>query len=554
MTNGQSTIDLHQYWEIFKSRKFAIIIPTLLALALAGAYVFVVQKPQYTAQAKVLVNAIVTPSTTTGTAKGNAPDMNTEQAAADSTPVAVLARKSLNISGTNGDRLLSHLTVTPSSTANVLQFQYTSSNPQQAAQYANAFASAYLTYRNRTALQPLANAITDRQRAISTLQAQLPKAGKVQRGALAGELHEAAVQLSQFQADEQLVSAGTVITVAAAPSSPSSPKVAKTLLIAGVIGLVIGLCLALIREAMDRRIKNPDALESRLRAPVLGVIPKFDARSPERSLATVTDPRGAASEAYRMAAITLEHLAARDGLRMIMVASPQDGGGASTTVANLGVVLAQAGHRVILVSADLRYPSLHLIFGLSNGHGFCNALREGMDPERLLKEVVIPNLYVLTSGPEPKDPAALLASPATAEVLSTLRSLGADFILLETPDVLSASDAVILARQVEGTVITWNAEDFEAPALRKAQERLEVAGANIIGGIYAFDRSKPKKASKRRKKSARPEAPFVPRETRKAAAGSLSDDTFDRDSDLADRTAAGSSRSSRTEATGRSRR
>lgn len=320
-----------------------------------------------------------------------------------------------------------------------------------------------------------------------------------------------------------------------------------------MIGLVIGLCLALIREAMDRRIKNPDALESRLRAPVLGVIPRFDARSPERSLATVTDPRGAASEAYRMAAITLEHLAARDGLRVIMVASPQDGGGASTTVANLGVVLAQAGHRVILVSADLRYPSLHLIFGLSNGHGFCNALLEGLDPERLLKEALIPNLYVLTSGPEPKDPAALLASPATAEVLSNLRSLGPDFILLETPAVLSASDAVILARQVEGTVITWNAEDFEAPALRKAQERLEVAGANILGGIYAFDRSKPKQATKRRKTSARPEAPFVPRETRKPAAVSRSDEMFDSDSDLTGRAAAGSSRSSRTETTGRSR-
>ena len=251
------------------------------------------------------------------------------------------------------------------------------------------------------------------------LTAQLPKAGKVQRGVIVQELRADANQLAQFQADQKLVSAGTVIMTAGTPSSPSSPKVVKTLLIAGVIGLVIGLGLALIREAMDGRIRDADALESRLRAPVLGVIPKFNARSPEKSLATITDPRGAASEAYRMTAITLEHLAARDGLRVIMVASPEDGGGASTTVANLGVMLAQAGHRVILVSADLRYPTLQLIFGLSNGHGFCNALIEGMDPERLLKETQVPNLYVMTSGPEPKDPAALLASPATADVLTT---------------------------------------------------------------------------------------------------------------------------------------
>lgn len=523
MTNAQSTIDLHQYWEIIRRRKLSIIIPTLLALGLAAAYVFVVQKPQYTAQAKVLVNPIVTPSTSNATAKGGTVDMNTEQAAAGSGPVAVVARKSLGLSSTNGDRLLSHLNVNASSTANVLVFQYTSSDPQQAARYANAFALAYIHYRNNTAQAPLTAAINDKKHTMAALMAQLPKSGKVQRGVIVEQLRADAIQLAQFQADQQLISAGTVIMTAGPPSSPSSPKVVKTLLIAGVIGLVIGLGLALIREALDGRIRDADALESRLRAPVLGVIPRFNARSPEKSLATVTDPRGAASDAYRMAGITLEQLAARDGLRVIMVASPADGGAASTSVANLGVVLAQAGHRVILVSADLRYPTLQLIFGLSNGHGFCNALMEGMDPERLLKETQVPNLYVMTSGPEPTDPAALLASPAAAEVLTTLRSLGPDFILLETPAVLSAPDAVILSRHVEGTVITWNAEDFKAPALHEAQERLEVAGAKIVGGIYAFDPRSPKKASKRHPAAGRAQALSAPRDTRKpAAAGSQS--------------------------------
>jgi capsular exopolysaccharide synthesis family protein len=531
MTNAQPTIDLRQYLGVLRTRKYWIIIPTLLALGLAGAYMLGVQKPQYTAVARVLVNPIVTPSTTTATAKGNAPDMNTEQAAASSTPVAALARQSLKLSSAKGDRLLSHLTVTAATSGNILQFQYISPNPQQAAQYVNAFAQAYITYRDSTALKPLANAVAARQRTVAALEAQIPHAGSAQRGVLQAELREDVVQLAQFQSDEQLISAGNVITTAVPPTSPSSPKLVKNLLIAGAIGLVVGICLALIREAMDGRVKNPDEFESRLRAPVLGIIPRFDARSPERALATISNPRGAASEAYRMTAMALENLAAREGLRVMMVVSPQDRGGASTAIANLGVVLAQAGHRVILVSADLRYPTLHLIFGLSNGHGFCNALLEGIEPERLLKETHIPNLYVMTSGPEPKDPAALLASPAAAAVLKNLKSLGPDFILLETPAVLSASDAVILAHQVEGTVITWNAEEFEAPALRKAQERLEVAGAKILGGIYAFYRSRPEKAKARRSRAARPEAPFVPRETRKvAASGSRGNDALDHDS------------------------
>src|SRR6266480_3060605 len=278
MTNAQSTIGPHQYWEIIGSRKLAIIIPPLLALGLAAAYVFAVQKPQYTAQAKVLVNPIVTPTTTNGTAKGGTVDMNTEQAAAGSGPVALLARKSLGLSSANGDRLLSHLNVTASGTANVLQFQYTSPDPQQAGRYANAFAQAYITYRNGIALKPLTAVINYKQQKMSALMAQLPKAGKVQRGVLVQELRADANQLAQFQADQKLISAGTVIMTAGTPSSPSSPKVAKTLLVAGVIGLVIGLSLALIREAMDGRIKNADALEGRLRAPVLGVIPKFNAR------------------------------------------------------------------------------------------------------------------------------------------------------------------------------------------------------------------------------------------------------------------------------------
>jgi len=556
MTNAQSTIDLHQYWDVLRARKLAIIIPTLLALALAGAYCLL-QKPQYTAQARVLVTPLAAPfsSSSSSAGKANQPDMNTEQATADSTPVAVLTRGSLNLSGANGDHLLNHLQVAAASTGNILLFQYTSSSPQQAAQYANAFAKAYITYRNNTVLVPLAKAIAERQQTISKLAEQFLHAGSAQRAVLLGQLRNDELQLAQFQSTQELVSGGLLIGTAVPPSNPSSPKVVRTLIIAGVVGLVFGICLALIREGMDRRIKSPDELEARMRAPVLGVIPRFHARSPERSLAMITEPRGPASEAYRMTAMTLEHQAAREHMRVIMIASPQGGGGASTTTANLGVVLAQAGHRVILVSGDLRDSRLHLIFGLSNRHGLSTALLEGTDAERLLKEAHVPNLYVLTSGPEPKDPAALLASPATREVLSTLLGLEPDFILVDAPPVLSVSDAVILSRQAEGTVITWNAEDFRAPALSEAQERLETAGANILGGIYAFDRGRAKRRESRtRRGTAGPEGPFVPRETRKAAAsGSRAEARYDGVDAAADRSAAGSSRSSRDVAPGRER-
>jgi capsular exopolysaccharide synthesis family protein len=524
MTNTQPTIDLHQYWDVLRARKLAVIVPILAAIALAAAYI-VLQKPQYTAQARVLVNPLLSPVAGT-TPKSNIPDMNTEQATAASGAVANLARTTLKVSN-NGDRLLNHLNVSAASTGNILIFQYTSPDSQQAAQYANAFAQAYVTYRNDSVLKLLASAITQQKKTITALSEQIRHAGPLQKATLRPQLANAASQLATFQSDEQLVSGGQVIAPAVPPSSPSSPKITKTLVIAAVIGLVLGIILALIREGMDRRVKSPGELESRLRAPVLGVIPKFKGRSADRSLVVINEPRSPVSEAYRTAAIALENLAARAGARVILIVSPQHGGGASTSTANLGAVLAQAGRQVILVSADLRSPTLHLILGLPAGRGLSTAVHEAKNTERLLKATRVPNLFLLDAGPEPDDPAALLSSPAMAQVFNDLQALKPHFILVDAPPALSVSDAMILSRHVDGTVVTWNSEDFQVPALLTARERLGRAGANILGGIYSFDSGKlGKSVSPTRDERPRPQLPG-PRDTRRIAVGSVDQDSLD---------------------------
>jgi capsular exopolysaccharide synthesis family protein len=448
--------------------------------------------------------------------------MNTEQATAASAPVANLARTSLKVSN-SGDRLLSHLNVSAASTGNVLQFQYTSGDPQQAAQYVNAFAQAYISYRNNSVLKLLTVAVAERKHTIGLLQQQLQHSGTAQRAALISQLRDDEIQLATFQSDQSLVDGGQVIGVAVPPSAPSSPKVATTLIIAAVIGLVLGLLLALLREALDRRIKSPAELESGLYAPVLGVVPKFKGRSPDMSLVAISEPRSPASEAYRMAAIALENMLPRPGTRVIMVVSPKPGGGASTTTANLGAVLAQAGRQVILISADLRSPTLHLILGLSNGRGLSTAAREGKSPERLLKATRVPNLFLLNAGPEPEDPAALLSSPETAQVFQDLQALKPHFILVDAPPALSVSDAMILSRYVDGTVVTWNAGDFQASALAVARERLNRAGANILGGIYSFASGKPREDVSSTR--AEPSRVRGPRETRRTSPSGSDEDS-----------------------------
>jgi capsular exopolysaccharide synthesis family protein len=210
-----------------------------------------------------------------------------------------------------------------------------------------------------------------------------------------------------------------------------------------------------------------------------------------------------------------------------MIVSPKPGGGASTTTANLGAILAQAGRQVILVSADLRNPTLHLILGLSNGRGISTAVREGKSAERLLKATRVPNLFLLNAGPEPEDPAALLSSPATAQVFQDLQALKPHFILVDAPAALSAPDAMILSRYVDGTVVTWNSEAFRAPELRAAQERLNRAGANILGAIYSFVSGKQReRASSTRAEPPRPPVPG-PREKRGTAPSGIDEDSLD---------------------------
>ena len=211
-----------------------------------------------------------------------------------------------------------------------------------------------------------------------------------------------------------------------------------------------------------------------------------------------------------------------------MFASPREGGGATTTMANVGAVLAQAGHQVILVSADLRGPTLHHIFGLQNGRGLSTAVLEGKNIERLLKGTLIPNLFLLNAGPEPEDPAALLSSPGTAQVFDSLLALKPDFILVDAPPVLSVSDAMVLSRQVDGTVVTWNAEDFKAPALAGARDRLDRAGANILGAIYSFDSGKPRGGGSQLANMPRAQAVAPPDRRRATVSGGPVEESFDR--------------------------
>ncbi|RPI58858.1 MAG: polysaccharide biosynthesis tyrosine autokinase, partial [Chloroflexi bacterium] len=170
-------------------------------------------------------------------------------------------------------------------------------------------------------------------------------------------------------------------------------------------------------------------------------------------------------------------------LRCLVVTSALAAEGKTTTVANLAVVIAQGGKRVVLVDADLRRPAVHRLFGMPNRGGLTDALVE--EPAALnsfLRDTAVENLRVLTSGPIPPNPQELLGSQRMEDLLQRLQG-EADVVLVDTPPSLVVADANVLAARTDGVLLVVNADRTRRVAVQQAAEGLRQVGANLVGGV-----------------------------------------------------------------------
>ncbi len=200
-------------------------------------------------------------------------------------------------------------------------------------------------------------------------------------------------------------------------------------------------------------------------------------------LVTVADPRSPISEAYRTLRTNLDLAGLDQALKTLVVTSAGVGEGKSTTLANLAVVSAQAGRKVVLVDADLRRPTLHQVFDLDNERGLTTVV---MDDSALasppLQETVVPGLSVLTSGPLPPNPADLMGSQRMTQVIAALADL-ADQVLFDTPPVVAVTDAAVLATKVDGVLLVVRAGKTRREYARTAVQRLEQINARLVGTV-----------------------------------------------------------------------
>ena len=201
-----------------------------------------------------------------------------------------------------------------------------------------------------------------------------------------------------------------------------------------------------------------------------------------RKLVTVTDSKSIISEQFRTIRTNISFSLPDQDVKTILITSSIPGEGKSTNAANLGVVFAQEGKRVLIVDADMRKPTLHYTFALFNSVGLSTLLARQSEYQHVIQETPIVGLFVLTSGSIPPNPAELLASKTMDTLFSELQE-HFDIIILDAPPLLSVSDAQILSNKCDGTLLIVHSGVVEKEEVLKAKAILATSKAQILGAV-----------------------------------------------------------------------
>jgi capsular exopolysaccharide synthesis family protein len=204
--------------------------------------------------------------------------------------------------------------------------------------------------------------------------------------------------------------------------------------------------------------------------------------TPKENLITEHSPKSPISERYRMLRTNIEFSTLDRQLQVIMITSSKPSEGKSTTSANVAVSFAQANKKVLLIDADLRKPSQHHIFGKSNRSGLTTALFKQQELSDIIQQSSIENLSILQAGPTPPNPSELLSSKQMAALLDTTRGMY-DVIIIDTPPILSVTDAQIVATLSDGVVLVIDSGKVKKDVVLKAKASLEHVNAKLIGVV-----------------------------------------------------------------------
>jgi capsular exopolysaccharide synthesis family protein len=280
--------------------------------------------------------------------------------------------------------------------------------------------------------------------------------------------------------------AGTIGIVSQAHAKPLKDNIgsqrAKLMVYGVLLAFIFGVAVVIGMDVLDNSIRTTADVEKLLELPVVGIIPL---QLPDPSLApkiVMLEPLSPIAESYRLLRTDLLFTAVEKPFRSLMMATGKPGQGSTTTVTNLAIAFAQAGKRVILVDADLRYPKIHNVFHISNDIGLTSLLNGLATLEDALKPTEQEGLWLLPAGPVVLNPSELLSSPRMRWLHEHLKE-HADMVLFDTPSAIAFSDAAILSSFLDATLMVIRANNIPRGSEDLVRRLLEKARANILGVV-----------------------------------------------------------------------
>lgn len=273
----------------------------------------------------------------------------------------------------------------------------------------------------------------------------------------------------------------TIAEEASLPASPYSPQPLRNLGLAAVLGLLIGLGAAVLREVLDTTIKSPSDITDTVDIPVMSSIAN-DPDVEEHPLLTQLGTHASRSEAFRVLRTNLQFVDVDSASKVIAVTSSVPGEGKTSTATNLAIALAQAGERTLLIDGDLRRPKVAEKLGLEGTVGLTTVLVGKMEPSDAIQSHTASGLSVLTSGVVPPNPAELLQSQSMGDLIDKLRPQY-DVVVIDSPPLLPVTDAALLAARSDGALIVVRHGKTTTDQLRHALERLHAVDSRAVGVV-----------------------------------------------------------------------
>lgn len=499
-----SAVELGDYLGIIR-RRF-VVVGVAVAVCLALGLLFTLTRPDvYRSTSEIAMPA----ATATQTPAQSNADVQTELAVLQSDVVAERAAAAMGDDADPRD-LLSHLSVGAPTDARVLRVFFTAATAKAAQRGAEAFTEAYIAVKEEEQQAAIDSQVETYQRRIDALEEGIAEQDRIIAEAEDGSREQraaedarddlastrSALSQSQAEADSQAIDGGTIITPARLPRQPRATGQGRTVAAALAAGLALGLAAAFVLDRLDTRVRGAADLQQALGVQPLGSIPVFSRAlaDPAKALVTATAPKGAESDAFRRLRTSVLLALGGDGPHTLMVTSSVADEGKSTVAANLAVAVAQGGRRVLLVGADLRNTGFERM--IENAPPTAPGLTDLLRRETTLDLVEhrLGDLTYILPGSDELSPTDLLGSEMMTDAIPALAE-GYHLVIFDTPPVLAAADALVLARKVDATLLVVSPTKATVAQAGEALQELRLAGANVLGAVINNDAESSRRAA-----------------------------------------------------------